>query len=66
MHSSNTVFNLIHSMTKAEKAWFKKFAAASADGKDTQYMQLYEYFNQMTGYSEEKLKKTFTANRSNQ
>lgn len=47
-------------MTRAEKAWFTKFAAASADGKDTQYMQLYECFNKMEVYDEARLKKSFT------
>ncbi len=60
MPSRDDLFSLIHSLTKAEKAWFKKFADINADGKNTNYMLLYDAIDQMNEYDEDKLKKSFS------
>lgn len=59
MKSSDELYLLIKSLSKQEKSYFKKFASAFADKKNSNYLRLFdEIVNQTTGdYKEERIKK---------
>lgn len=58
--TSNALFRLIKAMTKGEKIYFKKFAAASATSKATaNYTKLFDAIAKAEEYDEEALLKKF-------
>lgn len=57
--SSDALFRLIQSMTKAEKAYFKKFTASNKSKTTTNYLKLFDAIASMLEYEEEVLLKKF-------
>ncbi len=57
---SDDLFRLIHSMSAAEKNYFKRYAKRYAD-KDSKYLQLFDAINQQEQFEEGSLKKDFPA-----
>src|SRR5688572_33072384 len=62
MKRPQDLFDLIKSLTPAEKGYFKKFVA-KGDGK--KYLKLFDAINAQKEYDEEKLKKKFKKELSN-
>jgi hypothetical protein len=54
---NNTVFQLIKSLTKAEKRNFKLYATRNSSVEDLKFLQLFDAVDKMTVYSEETLLK---------
>lgn len=59
MVTSSYVFDLIKSMTKVEKAYFKKYASLFVHGDENNYRKLFTAMNRQKTYDEEKLKAEF-------
>ncbi len=57
MKSKELLFELIHSLTKSEKRYFKVFA--SMHGANNNYVQLFDAIHKQKEYDEEALKKRF-------
>ncbi len=55
---SEDLYSLIHSLTKEEKGYFKKFATRHTV-KGNNYLKLFDAINRQTEFEEESLKKTF-------
>ena len=59
---SDSLFNLIKSLSKGEKQYFKKFSSIHTGKENHYYMRLYDEIEKQTEngvYDEEKIKKTF-------
>jgi len=56
---STALFELIKSLSKSEKRYFKNMANLTADGKDKKYMRLFDYIDSQQAYNEAALKKYF-------
>lgn len=56
MTAKEDLFVLIKSLSKTEKAYFKKYASIHSDG-DKVYLQLFDYINDLQIYDEDALKK---------
>lgn len=59
MVTSSYVFDLIKSMTKVEKAYFKKYASLFVHGDENNYKKLFTAINKQKTYDEKKLKAEF-------
>lgn len=57
--SSDALFRLIQSMTKGEKAYFKKYTTSNKSKSATNYFKLFEAIAKMLEYDEEVLLKKF-------
>jgi hypothetical protein len=58
-NSSNELFNLIKSLSKSEKGYFKKFSALHIIGKENKYLKLFILIDKQKIYNESKLKEAF-------
>ncbi|MEO8210455.1 MAG: hypothetical protein ABI840_07830 [bacterium] len=58
-NSSNELFNLIKSLSKSEKGYFKKFSALHTIGKENKYLKLFILIVKQKIYDEKKIKKAF-------
>lgn len=61
MKNRDSIFQLIHSLTKNEKGYFKKYISKYSSVKDKQnsYVKLFDAIEKQTEYDESKLKKKF-------
>ncbi|MEZ4886340.1 MAG: hypothetical protein R3E32_16510 [Chitinophagales bacterium] len=59
MATNTDLFDLIQSLTRTEKAYFKKFAYKNDNSKDNPYLQLFDAIDRQQEYDEEKLLKKF-------
>lgn len=59
MAINTDLFDLIQSLTRTEKAYFKKFAYKKDKAKDNPYLQLFDAIDRQKEYDEEKLVKKF-------
>lgn len=59
MATNTDLFDLIQSLTRTEKAYFKKFAYKKDNAKDNPYLQLFDAIDRQKEYDEEKLLKKF-------
>lgn len=57
MHAKSDLFNLIKSLTKTEKAYFKKYTSIHSDSEKA-YLTLFDLIHEQDVYDEELLKKT--------
>jgi tetratricopeptide (TPR) repeat protein len=57
--TSNELFNLIKSLSKSEKGYFKKFSALHTIGKENKYLKLFDLIDKQTVYDENKVKHAF-------
>ncbi len=57
MKPSNELFDLIKSLTKSEKRFFKLQSALQSGDKN--YVRLFDLIDKMSEYDEENVKKTF-------
>lgn len=56
---NNALFDLIHSLTKSEKRYFKLMSSRHAIGGENNYIVLFDAIDKQTAYNEEKLFKVF-------
>jgi len=56
---NNALFDLIHSLTKSEKRYFKLMSSRHAIGGENNYIVLFDAIDKQSVYDEEKLFKTF-------
>lgn len=56
---NNALFDLIHSLTKSEKRYFKLMSSRHAIGGENNYIVLFDAVEKQTVYDEDKLFKTF-------
>ena len=56
---SDDLFQLIQSLDKQEKRYFKLFASRHVIGKENKYVRLFDAINAQKAYDEEKIKKKF-------
>jgi len=56
---NNALFDLIHSLTKSEKRYFKLMSSRHAIGGENNYIVLFDAIDKQTVYDEDKLFKTF-------
>lgn len=59
MKNSDDVFNLVHSLTPAEKRYFRNFANRHVIGKKNNYLVLFEAMQQQREYDEAAIKEAF-------
>ncbi|MCC6866403.1 MAG: hypothetical protein IT280_09635 [Ignavibacteria bacterium] len=59
MKASDDLFQLIKSMSKSEKGYFKKFAAKHTIGKKNIYVKLFDAIDSFTEYNEAAIKAKF-------
>jgi tetratricopeptide (TPR) repeat protein len=57
--TSNQLFELIHSLNKSEKRYFKLYASRHTIGEQNNYVILFDYIAELSEYDEEKLFKHF-------
>lgn len=55
----SSIFSFIHSLTPSEKRYFKLYAQRQVQGRDTNYLKLFEAINNQEKYDEEELLKKF-------
>lgn len=60
MAVQDDLFELIKSLNKSEKGYFKKFNSFHVKGEENSYMKVFNEIDKMSEYDEEKLKKKFT------
>lgn len=60
MATNTDLFDLIQSLTRTEKAYFKKFAYKNDNAKDNPYLRLFDAIDRQKAYKEEKLLKKFS------
>jgi hypothetical protein len=56
---NNALFDLIHSLTKSEKRYFKLMSSRHAIGGENNYIVLFDAIDKQTVYDEDKIFKTF-------
>ncbi len=56
---NNALFDLIHSLTKSEKRYFKLMSTRHAIGGENNYIVLFDAIDKQSSYDEDKLFKTF-------
>lgn len=56
---SEDLFQLIKSLSKQEKRYFKLYASRHVIGEKNKYVQLFDAIDKQTAYNEEKIKKKF-------
>jgi len=61
MKASDELFQLIKSLNKTEKGYFKKYASTHIIGEKNNYMKLFEAIEKQKKYDENAIKKTFAA-----
>jgi hypothetical protein len=59
MKASDDLFQLIKSMSKSEKGYFKKFASKHTIGEKNIYVKLFDAIDDLEEYDEDKLRKKF-------
>jgi hypothetical protein len=59
MTSSNDLFELIKSLSKSEKRYFRMFASLNARGGSSKYLQLFDLIDARSDYDEEKVRSAF-------
>lgn len=59
MTPSNNLFELIKSLSKSEKGYFKKYAQIHVRGDENNYIKLFDEIEKQNEYNEEKLLKKF-------
>ncbi len=59
MVPSKDLFDLIHSLTRTEKAYFKKFVFNHSTAGDSDYVKLFDVVERQKEYEEEAIKKHF-------
>ncbi len=59
MKASDELFQLIKSLNKTEKGYFKKYASTHIIGEKNNYMKLFEAIDKQKVYNETAIKKTF-------
>ncbi|MEO9256802.1 MAG: hypothetical protein ABI207_00395 [Crocinitomicaceae bacterium] len=59
MKASDELFQLIKSLNKTEKGYFKKYASTHIIGEKNNYMKLFEAIDKQRVYDEEKIKEIF-------
>ncbi len=57
--STSELFDLIKSLTKTEKGYFKKYCKAFISEKETEYLLLFDFIDKMSNYDEELIKAKF-------
>lgn len=57
--ASNNLFELIKSLDKSEKRYFKVYSSRHVIGDENSYIKLFDYIEKMSEYDEEKLFKDF-------
>jgi len=62
-NSSSELFNLIKSLSKSEKGYFKKFSALHIIGKENKYLKLFSLLDKQKIYDEDKVKEAFKGDR---
>ena len=55
----SSIFSLIHSLTPSEKRYFKLYAQRQVQGRNTNYLKLFEAINTQVKYDEPELLKRF-------
>ncbi len=60
MKVSDDLFQLIKSMSKSEKGYFKKFASKHTIGEKNTYVKLFDAIDMLPVYDEQQIKKKFT------
>jgi hypothetical protein len=58
-NTSNELFNLIKSLSKSEKGYFKKFSALHIIGKQNKYLKLFSLIDKQKVYDEKTVKDAF-------
>ncbi|MGZ6555019.1 MAG: hypothetical protein ACXVDV_20715, partial [Bacteroidia bacterium] len=61
MKYSDDLFQLINTLSKNEKGYFKKYAAKHVIGEQNNYIRLFDAIEKQNEYDEEKIKKIFKA-----
>ena len=56
---NNALFDLIHSLTKSEKRYFKLMSSRHAIGGENNYIVLFDAIEKQSIYDEDKIFKTF-------
>ncbi len=59
MKPTAELFELIHSLSRTEKGYFKKFASLHVKGGENNYIKLFDAIEQQTDYDEEAIKIQF-------
>ncbi|MCT4560919.1 MAG: hypothetical protein N4A41_06035 [Crocinitomicaceae bacterium] len=57
--SSESIFELIRSLTKSEKRYFKLHASRHTIGEENNYVTLFDYIDKQAAYDEAKLFQDF-------
>lgn len=57
--ASNNLFELIKSLNKSEKRYFKVFSSRHTIGEENSYIKLFDYIDKMDDYDEEKVFRHF-------
>lgn len=55
----SSIFSLIHSLTPSEKRYFKLYAQRQVQGRNANYLKLFEAINNQENYDEDELLKRF-------
>ena len=58
---SKIIFDFIHSMAMREKAYFKRFAATYSNNVKKNYLELYDFIENMKVYDARELKAHFSS-----
>ena len=58
---SAQVFDIIHSMSQAEKRYFRRYSTLQSESKKPRYVQLFEYMEGSKKYDASALKRRFGA-----
>ncbi|MFK7905313.1 MAG: hypothetical protein AB8B69_09325 [Chitinophagales bacterium] len=61
--ASSELFDLVHSLTSRERAYFKRFAGIHKHSSDSNYMKLFEAILKQEAYDETALKEQFKKNK---
>ena len=56
---NHALFDLIHSMTKSEKRYFKLLSSRHTIGEENNYVRIFDYLDKQEEYDEDKLFKDF-------
>lgn len=59
MKPSSDLFELIKSLTKNEKRYFKRFCRLYSSGKENNYLKLFDAIDKQNSYDEKKIKEKF-------
>ncbi len=57
--ASNSLHELIKSLNKSEKRYFKVFSSRHTIGEENSYIKLFDFIDKMDEYDEEELFKCF-------